>query len=198
MSFLQNLLAIIRGQILIFPRLNIGLVRVFGPVSIRGPKLNLIIGNRAVFWGNTTLVMSSKFNDYIEIGDNVIVETGCYFLAHSGKIIIGNNSFICVGAIIQGKGGVNIGEDVLIGPGVKIFSSDHVVELNDIPRRSLGESEGPVHIQNNVWIGASSIILKGSVLPAGSVIAAGTVVRKPLGETGLYASPIKLAKIRRL
>ena len=40
MRFISNIIAVLRGQFLIFPKINMGLIRVFGEVRIRGPKKN--------------------------------------------------------------------------------------------------------------------------------------------------------------
>ena len=197
LRLLETLLALWRGQIFLFPRLNTILLRVYGKVSVRGPKRSLRIGRRVVFLGDAIMVTSWEYDDFIELHDNVIIEHACYLNAHFGSVKIGRNSFVGIGAVIQGMGSVIIGEDVLLGPGTKIFSSDHPVGMNEVPRRFIKEQAAQILIGDDVWIGADSIVLKGSSITSGSVIAAASIVRGKLDERGLYGNQQVLAKIIR-
>ena len=197
MRFISNIIAVLRGQFLIFPKINIGLIRVYGKVRIRGPKKNLNIGKRVIFWGYNVIILDDNNNDNIEIGNYVIIENHCYLHAHEGSIIIGDNSFLGVGVIIQGKGGVVIEENVMLAPGVKIFRSDHPTTIDTIPRKLQNEIPRPILIKSNVWIGASSIILKNVTIPCGSVIAAGSIIKGVLKESGLYGNPLRISKLIR-
>lgn len=187
-------MAIIRGQIFLFPRLNTRLLRIFGRVRLRGGKSNLVIGRRVIFRGDAQLICGWGAGEGgIELQDGVVLEHGCYLNAHGGSITLEKHGFVGVGAIIQGRGMVRLGEDVMLGPYVQIYSSDHPVELAEEPRRMRPEIASPVVIERNVWIGAGSIILRGTVLPRGSVVAAGSVLRTQHDKAAVFASKGGLA-----
>ncbi len=78
------------------------------------------------------------------------------------------------GLYIQAHNGVIFKGVVLIGPGVKLISSNHG------PRDQLNEhlEAQPISIGNNVWIGANAVILPGVTISDGAIIAAGAVVTK--------------------
>ena len=63
---------------------------------------------------------------------------------------------------------------MILGPGVQVFDHDHDYRSEDIENNFVTKE---IKIGNNVWIGANSIILKGSVIGDNCVIAAGTIVK---------------------
>lgn len=89
---------------------------------------------------------------------------------------IGNNSSIGQNAFI---GKTIIGENVMMGPDVKIYTINHSHSRIDVPMTSQGvDEEKPVIIEDDVWIGANVIILPGVVIGRGCIIGAGSVVTK--------------------
>ncbi|WP_158712728.1 acyltransferase [Parabacteroides pacaensis] len=111
------------------------------------------------------------------------------------KIEIGNNVGISIRSFISGGGGVSIGDNVLIGPNVNIFSANHNYKAPNIPINKQGHTLKKVIIKNNVWIGSNSIILPGVTIHENVVIGAGSVVSKDCESNSLYAgNPAKLIK----
>jgi acetyltransferase-like isoleucine patch superfamily enzyme len=126
------------------------------------------------------------------IGKNAMIAADAY-ITHSYGITAGEFLTINRGCYIDGRGGIAIGDYVLIGPGVTIVSSNH--SLNEYPRMFFAHENKCVSISNNVWIGAHTVICPGVVIGANSVIGAGSVVAKDVSESVLAAgNPAKEIK----
>lgn len=128
-----------------------------------------------------------------KIGTNVNIESGATF---DSDLTIGNNSGIGINAFIQGP--TSIGDYVLMGPDVQIYTRNHRYDRIDIPMYEQGESEiKEVKIGNDVWIGARSIILPGVTIGDGAVIAAGSIVTKDVESYAVVGgNPAKIIKYR--
>ena len=110
--------------------------------------------------------------------DNSIIEcAGVYSNIGSG-LVIGDNVGISQGCFIQVRGNVSIGDNVIMGPGVKIFSENHNYSEDNIPIRLQEVSRSEVVVEANTWIGANAVVLAGVTIGANSVVAAGCVVNK--------------------
>lgn len=136
----------------------------------------------------------------MEIGD------GCLF--NSGRIynLIGGDD-VCVlvtvdgGTLKIGRGcqisnatmvatvGIELGEDVFVGGGVKIYDTDfHPLDSEQRIKHQDGNTrKKPVHIGSGAFIGASSIILKGVTIGQRAVIGAGSVVARDVGDDEVWA-----------
>ena len=100
-------------------------------------------------------------------------------IRYGQNIIMGNNSHInlncCVWASENAK--IYLGDNLLMGPGVKIFSANHSTKLGE-PMTFQPRREKDIHIGNDVWLGSNVVVLAGVTIGEGSVIAAGAVVTK--------------------
>lgn len=104
----------------------------------------------------------------------------------TGDVVIGKNSYINPGVVIYSGNGVNIGEDVLIAANCTIAPVNHEYKSKDIKivDQRFQKSRGGIIIENDVWIGANSVILDGTVLRKGCVIGANSLV---MGEIEAYS-----------
>ena len=128
-------------------------------------------------------------------GVNVNIEKGANFGFGRG-ISLGNNSGLGINCKVRGP--LVIGNDVMMGPDVMIFTSNHETSRTDIPMRLQGNTEVKcVRIEDDVWIGARAIILPGVKIGKGSVIAAGSIVTKEVEAYSIVGgSPAKVIKRR--
>lgn len=94
---------------------------------------------------------------------------------HGVNIRVGRNIFVNQNCRFNDVGGIDIGDDVMIGPGVGLITSGHPL---DPARRRTGITSGPIRIGRNVWIGAGALIMQGVTVGADAVVAAGAVVTR--------------------
>jgi acetyltransferase-like isoleucine patch superfamily enzyme len=88
---------------------------------------------------------------------------------------IGRKVFINQNCTVYDLGGIDIGDEVMIGPNVSLITSGHPLEPS---QRRAAVTAKPIVIARNVWIGAGAIIIGGVTVGENSVVAAGSVVTK--------------------
>lgn len=138
-----------------------------------------------------------KFGANVSLGKQTIIACTGVIADLGVGIEIGNNTGINAQCYLGGQGGIKIGNDVIIGPGVKIFSENHNFNSPDLVIRKQGVNRKGVIIEDNCWIGAGSIILDGVTIKSGSIIAAGSVVTKDTLANSIAAGiPAKVIKSR--
>jgi acetyltransferase-like isoleucine patch superfamily enzyme len=120
---------------------------------------------------------------------NVVIST------EDGNVDIGHNVFINRNVMIVSMERISIGDDVLIGNNVSIYDHDHVFKNRSVAYGKQGFITARVRIDDKVWIGANSVILKGVTIGYGSVIAAGSVVNKSIPSRQIWGGvPVKFIK----
>ncbi|HSP95688.1 MAG TPA: acyltransferase [Candidatus Dormibacteraeota bacterium] len=105
-------------------------------------------------------------------------------LFHTYGIRAGRNLHINSGAYLYGRGGLTIGNHVLIGQNAIVLSSTHHWSDPTRPIVFQGHRAEPVTIGDDVWIGANAVVLPGVTVATGTVIGAGAVVTR---DTAPYA-----------
>lgn len=132
----------------------------------------------------------------IELGDRVTINRYAYLQGDIGGIRLGDRVEINNYTIINGNGGVDIGADTLIGPGVKIISYQHA-HAADRPIRDQQATAAPIRIGRDVWIGANAVVLAGVSIGDGAVIGAGAVVTRDVPGNAVVAGvPARIIKMR--
>jgi acetyltransferase-like isoleucine patch superfamily enzyme len=107
--------------------------------------------------------------------------------AYGGHIKIGRGSCVNHFCFINGAGGVDIGNHVMIGTHTAILSSEHGYSSLNAPMALQPSVFSPVRIENDVYIGAGCTILAGVHIHAGAIIGAGSVVKKDVQEYEIAA-----------
>lgn len=114
-----------------------------------------------------------------------------FYTDYGKNIWLGEGVFINCACQFQDQGKISIGKDSLIGPKVVIATINH--GLSPDKRRELRFS--PVIIGENVWIGASAVILPGVTIGDNCVIGAGAVVNKDIPKNSVAVGvPAKIVR----
>lgn len=118
---------------------------------------------------------------YIGSGDNLVIGN-CSQLGHNSRI----------------GPSVTIGDEVVMGPDVVLMTTSHAYENIHTPIRLQGSLPvRPIHIEDDVWIGARVVVLPGVRLGKGCIVGANSVVTKdvpPLAIVG--GNPARLIRYR--
>ena len=88
---------------------------------------------------------------------------------------------------------IYIGDNVMFGPNVTLCTAGHPIEPE--LRRQVYQYNFPIHIEENVWIGAGVIVLPGVTIGKNSVIGAGSVVTRDIPENVVaMGTPCRVAR----
>lgn len=97
---------------------------------------------------------------------------------YGSNIYAGDNLYLNYGCVILDCNVVQLGNDILCGPYVQIYTAYH--STNPAVRLTGRELAAPVQIGSNVWIGGGVIICPGVTIGDNTTIGAGSVVVKSI------------------
>lgn len=142
-------------------------------------RQGLIMGDNVSIGDFSRVVVSSSFNhlgEYIKIGHKV-----------------GMGEFTYLG----GGGGLEIGDECIIGQYFSCHPENHIATHLEVPIRLQGVTRKGIKIGKNCWIGSKVTILDGVEIGDGCIIAAGAVVNKSFPENSIIGGvPAKILKTR--
>ena len=98
------------------------------------------------------------------------------------EIRVGRNVFVNQNCTFYDLGGLDISDDMMIGPNVSVITTGHPLEPSQRRAATIGK---PIVIEKGVWIAAGAIIIGGVTVGEHSVGAAGSVVTKDLPANSL-------------
>lgn len=108
----------------------------------------------------------------MRIGPGTVIYHGCEVRAPRA-VRIGAHTSIGDHAILDGRGGLTIGDSVNFSTGVWVWTAEHDVNAVDFAYTS-----APVVIEDYAWVSCRAVILPGVTVGKGAVVAAGAVVTK--------------------
>jgi len=180
----------------------------------KNPK-GMLLGKRVGFF-NTPKMKWGKFlrlgNDVyvsalakqgVEFGDNVSIGAFSRIIVSTSfnnigeKIKIGNNVGIGEFAYLGGSGGLEIGDECIVGQYLSCHPENHNYEDPETSIRQQGVNRKGIRIGKNCWIGSKVTILDGVEIGDGCILAAGSVITKSFPENSIIGGvPAKLLKTR--
>lgn len=107
-----------------------------------------------------------------------------FYTTGGDEIRVGRNVFINQNCTFYDLGGLDIGDEVMVGPNVSIITSGH--PLDPATRRAVTIGN-PISIGRNVWIAAGATIIGGVTIGENAVVAAGSVVTRDVPPDVLVA-----------
>jgi acetyltransferase-like isoleucine patch superfamily enzyme len=115
-----------------------------------------------------------------------------FYTASGNEIRVGLNVFVNQNCTFYDLGGLDIADDVMIGPNVSIITTGHPLEPS---RRRAATFGKPIVIERNVWIAAGATIIGGVTVGENAVVAAGSVVTKDVpANTLVGGSPARIIR----
>jgi acetyltransferase-like isoleucine patch superfamily enzyme len=153
-----------------------------------GDNVKLAVGSMIDVWQSNVPVC---LGNNIYIGESSII---------SGGVTIGNNvsinSNVCLVASKPSQ--ITIGDDCLIAQNVIVRADDHGYDDPSKLIREQGKNSADITIEQDCWLGANVVILKGVHLGAHCVVGAGTIVTKSFPPYSvIVGNPGKLLKSRK-
>lgn len=147
---LRNVARYVRARRMLRKATRVGSARIIGSVKVRNTG-TMTIGDRVLFEGTLVPIELAAWGAALAIGD------GCY---------------INYGTNISARAGVTIGSNVAIGQYSIIMDDDY---HSPIDHRRAGK-RAPIVIEDDAWLGARVIVLRGAHIGRGAVIGANSVV----------------------
>jgi acetyltransferase-like isoleucine patch superfamily enzyme len=115
-----------------------------------------------------------------------------FYTAGGREIRVGRNVFVNQNCTFYDLGGLDIADDVLIGPNVSIITTGHPLEPSQRRAATIGK---PIAIGRNVWIAAGATIIGGVTVGENSVVAAGSVVTRDVPPNTLVGgNPVRVIR----
>jgi acetyltransferase-like isoleucine patch superfamily enzyme len=151
-----------------------------------GNKTKIYNSKNIVFGHSVTIGKYSEIDGFssekinlgncVKIGSFSSLSSTSHFSKYGKGLKMGNNSAIGDYTHFGAAGGIEIGNDVIMGSYISFHSENH--NYTDATKliREQGVSSKGIKLGNNIWVGAKVTFLDGSVIGNNCVVAAGAVV----------------------
>jgi len=150
----------------------------------------LIISENAKVSPMADIEESVKGTDIV-IKDGVVIDSFVKIkpVGGDGPVEIGPNSYINSGCVIYSGNGVWIGRHVLMAANCTLAATNHEYRDRDTPiiEQRFMPGKGGIVIEDDVWVGAGTVILDGARIGKGAVVGAMSLVNAELEPYGVYA-----------
>ena len=167
---------------------------------------NSCLGDNAIIDASARCINLTHMKENIKIGKNSNIK-GKIYVCENGKIDIGDYFYIGQNSMVGAVEKITIGNCVIISNDVRIYdNNNHPTSPKFREKMSMNgysndnwswrwADSAPVIIEDNVWIGQYSTILKGVTIGKGSIVATKAVVTKDVPPYSIVAgNPAKVVK----
>ena len=113
------------------------------------------------------------------VGERIFLDPP-FYCSFGSNIYAGNDVFINFQCVFLDQGRIDIGDRVLFGASVHLYTSAHPLDVET--RRKWLEFAKPIRIGSDVWMGGGVIVCPGVTIGDGSVIGAGSVVTRDIPD----------------
>lgn len=169
--------------ILLYLNYLIQKIRDLGKIKYNGFTILYAFKGSSIKLGKGVVINSSPLSNLLGLYQRCIMVA-----RYGGRIIIGERTGIS-GSTIYSIQRISIGRNCIIGANCKIIDNDfHPLQASKrLPQKLEDIKKKPIDIGNSCFIGANSIILKGTTLGENCVVGAGSVVSGKFGDNLIIA-----------
>ena len=172
---IKRVVMMIRGLIILRSKVFLG-----SGVKISNKK-NIQFGNSCTIEKHVDFdtYSSSKIilGNSVKIGAYSTISITSHMSKYGKGLVLGNNSSIGEYSYLGSSGGIEIGDDVIMGQYISFHSENHNFSDKNKLIREQGVSSNGIIIGNDVWVGAKVTFLDGAEINNHSVVASGSVVK---------------------
>jgi acetyltransferase-like isoleucine patch superfamily enzyme len=164
-------------------------VKIMGQIPFKGIPFIINQGNLII---SDNVVINSNYADN-PIGGN---ERSSFWIKKGGEIIVKNGARISNSAFVS-ESKIVIGKNTYIGGDCKIYDTDfHSLLFEDrIQKPDINIKTSPVVIEDSVFIGTGTIIMKGVTIGKNAVVGAGSVITKNIPDGEIWGgNPAKFIR----
>jgi acetyltransferase-like isoleucine patch superfamily enzyme len=120
-----------------------------------------------------------ELSSNLRLGRGTTVSSFTKIKCSDGPLVTGVNCGFGTGCFIDtGKGGIELGDYVIFGPNVSAIANNYRYERLNEPLENQGDTSLGIQMGRNVWIGANSVILDGTVIGENSIVVAHSLVNR--------------------
>lgn len=135
----------------------------------------------------------------LSLGEGATLLPGCTILCPNAPLALGRRCFLNKNVRLGSNGDapLTLGDHVMVGPNVVMDTSRHNDSRTDIPMQDQGLSFAPIHVGDDVWIGANAVVACGVRIGRGAIVGAGAVVTHDVPEFAVVGGvPAKIIRMR--
>jgi maltose O-acetyltransferase len=118
------------------------------------------------------------------IGDDCWIEPP-FFCDYGTNLVVGHRFYANTGCVVLDCARVQIGDRVLLGPGVQLLAATHPIDA-EVRAEGLEYAE-PITIGDDAWLGGGVIVLPGITIGERAIVGAGSVVTRDVPAGAVVA-----------